>query len=419
MCSPSVLMIPMPIRSSGETVCYSRVHCEASFFPPSSERRASSQLVMKVTRKRARASGEVLETKMEPFGLIESSFEFEGLADFQVEAPAQVRPLGLQERVETYLDDVLGKPEVIPARFAASDAPGQLTLLNVKAKEAAPKPRRFRAQCKWATKEPPLSRYGGSATLKAPEQALRNRVELLFAQERPVWTENALLLALWKQQPDTKPDVRKLNLVLPHVAFRYEFRNGGPFKLGWIRYGYDVRSDPNARFYQPLEFRVPASKPSKFRSRETMLKRSKSASNVPSVLQTVRTADEDEDDDNEDDDDDDDDTPSVFDSLPRMEAALAFALPVTSHRVVLQMCDISLPSVRKMVFVDSKPPTTIDETTGWYTAATMASIKEQLKKEYARLCQQEYANKFEPCPSFDQLIKMVQERRIGAYFSLE
>ncbi|KAI8853189.1 RNA polymerase III transcription factor IIIC subunit-domain-containing protein [Chytridium lagenaria] len=85
-----------------------------------------------------------------------------------------------------------------------------------------------------------------------PEEVIRNsgnvseeslvRLRQLFA-ERPVWTR----LALCNNLP--RADVDNFRKLIPFVAYAMMW---GPWKDSWIRYGYDPRSDRDARLYQVI-----------------------------------------------------------------------------------------------------------------------------------------------------------------------
>ncbi|KAG7311277.1 hypothetical protein JYU34_002308 [Plutella xylostella] len=78
--------------------------------------------------------------------------------------------------------------------------------------------------------------------------ALAKDLELVRKKfdERPIWSMNALTF-------HTKIKKQNLKLLIPAVAF-YMF--DGPWRALWVRFGYDPRKEPAARFYQTLDFRV-------------------------------------------------------------------------------------------------------------------------------------------------------------------
>ena len=46
-----------------------------------------------------------------------------------------------------------------------------------------------------------------------------------------------------------------MKLLLPLVAYYF---TTGPWRVMWVKYGYDPRTDPSAKIYQTLDYRVPA-----------------------------------------------------------------------------------------------------------------------------------------------------------------
>lgn len=65
-------------------------------------------------------------------------------------------------------------------------------------------------------------------------------------EERPIWSKAAVAYK-------TGISEATLKYVLPSVA--YYFING-PWRVMWVRYGYDPRKDPSARIYQTFDFRI-------------------------------------------------------------------------------------------------------------------------------------------------------------------
>lgn len=67
-------------------------------------------------------------------------------------------------------------------------------------------------------------------------------------EERPIWSKNAIMYK-------TKFSSQQLKILLPAVS--YYFVNG-PWKILWVKLGYDPRNDISARIYQILDYRVRA-----------------------------------------------------------------------------------------------------------------------------------------------------------------
>ncbi|XP_012530118.2 general transcription factor 3C polypeptide 5 isoform X2 [Monomorium pharaonis] len=73
------------------------------------------------------------------------------------------------------------------------------------------------------------------------------RVCQLF-EERPIWSKNAIM---YKTQFSSE----QLKILLPSVAYYFMT---GPWRIMWVKLGYDPRKDINARKYQTLDYRLKA-----------------------------------------------------------------------------------------------------------------------------------------------------------------
>ncbi|XP_043497307.1 general transcription factor 3C polypeptide 5 [Polistes fuscatus] len=67
-------------------------------------------------------------------------------------------------------------------------------------------------------------------------------------KERPIWSKNAILY-------NTNFSTEQLKILLPYVAYYFIT---GPWRIMWIRLGYDPRTDITARKYQTLDYRLRA-----------------------------------------------------------------------------------------------------------------------------------------------------------------
>ncbi|XP_054016559.1 general transcription factor 3C polypeptide 5 [Hylaeus anthracinus] len=67
-------------------------------------------------------------------------------------------------------------------------------------------------------------------------------------EERPIWSKNALMY-------ETKFSNDRLKILLPSVAYYFMT---GPWKIMWVKLGYDPRKDISARKYQTLDYRLKA-----------------------------------------------------------------------------------------------------------------------------------------------------------------
>ncbi|XP_077268995.1 LOW QUALITY PROTEIN: general transcription factor IIIC subunit l(2)37Cd [Temnothorax americanus] len=73
------------------------------------------------------------------------------------------------------------------------------------------------------------------------------QVRQLF-EERPIWSRNAIM---YKTQFTSE----QLKILLPSVAYYFMT---GPWRIMWVKLGYDPRKDINARKYQTLDYRLKA-----------------------------------------------------------------------------------------------------------------------------------------------------------------
>lgn len=65
-------------------------------------------------------------------------------------------------------------------------------------------------------------------------------------EERPVWSKNALMYL-------TKYSSAQLKYLLPAVAYYFVT---GPWRVMWVRFGYDPRLDATSLKYQTLDYRL-------------------------------------------------------------------------------------------------------------------------------------------------------------------
>lgn len=65
-------------------------------------------------------------------------------------------------------------------------------------------------------------------------------------KRRPIWSKIAL-------QHILNVSAELIRLLLPAVAY---YHHTGPWRIMWVRYGYDPRTDPESRKYQTFDFRL-------------------------------------------------------------------------------------------------------------------------------------------------------------------
>lgn len=69
-----------------------------------------------------------------------------------------------------------------------------------------------------------------------------------YFNERPIWSKTALMYL-------TKFTNEQMKVLLPSVAYYFMT---GPWRITWVRLGYDPRKDPKSRIYQVLDYRLKA-----------------------------------------------------------------------------------------------------------------------------------------------------------------
>ncbi len=98
-------------------------------------------------------------------------------------------------------------------------------------------------------KGPNAATRAARETLSKHAQRVLAQVEALFA-ERPMWSRIALANCI-ADKNDRQLAIQNKAL-LPQVAY---YIVNGPWKDSLVRYGYDPREEPEARFYQRLAFK--------------------------------------------------------------------------------------------------------------------------------------------------------------------
>lgn len=74
-----------------------------------------------------------------------------------------------------------------------------------------------------------------------------DRITKIF-EERPIWSKNALMCV-------SNFTSEQLKFLLPSVAYYFMT---GPWRIMWVKLGYDPRKDPHAKKYQTLDYRLKA-----------------------------------------------------------------------------------------------------------------------------------------------------------------
>lgn len=67
-----------------------------------------------------------------------------------------------------------------------------------------------------------------------------------YLDRQPIWLRSSLAY-------ETRIPRQKLKIILPSLAYYF---TTGPWRLMWVRFGYDPRKDFNSRYYQTLDYRI-------------------------------------------------------------------------------------------------------------------------------------------------------------------
>lgn len=67
-----------------------------------------------------------------------------------------------------------------------------------------------------------------------------------YLDRQPIWLRSSLAY-------ETQIPRQKLKIILPSLAYYF---TTGPWRLMWVRFGYDPRKDFTSRYYQTLDYRI-------------------------------------------------------------------------------------------------------------------------------------------------------------------
>lgn len=167
-----------------------------------------------------------------------------------------------------------------------------------------------------------------------------NRVEQLF-KERPIWSRLALTY-------ESKITRDQLKYILPTLAYYY---SNGPWRITWVRFGYDPRKNFESRYYQTFDYRLR----NIIGVKEMVELKRSTFKNKPNLCQKTKKLD------------------SLY-TDPTTSASNKIYNPYYEYgqlpqtrQTIYQYCDIHIPEIQEML---DKLPTPIsgavcDEKTGW------------------------------------------------------
>ncbi|KAK7470853.1 tau 95 subunit of transcription factor TFIIIC [Stygiomarasmius scandens] len=182
------------------------------------------------------------------------------------------------------------------------------------------------------------------------DENIIKRLEELF-EERPVWTRMSLFNQV---SAAVAREIHNSKVILPLVCYNFQ---DGPWRDTLVRFGYDPRKDPEARFYQRLYFRNashPMNRPSVITRRQE-----RAAANTGHPLDV---------------DQDERRTSHIFDGQTLTKETAAF-----------QLCDIVDPMLKDMIENPSEIREVCHERDGWYSTHSLERIKIVLRHKFFSL----------------------------------
>lgn len=236
--------------------------------PACGDKHQVSAVVLKIKIKR-RKTDNTVRTKAKVVGKVNSAFRFSNLCDFQylpMHAPPN-DPTKMECIYKTLVPEGMAplswihKPAMYflpPAAFSRMDTvQGYMYRKDAPAEASVPHNIIGRTRRRRSIHAIFINFDVPDVPKKPREMALKLlRVKFLEEQhlatvrklfeERPIWSKYALLCK-------TKFSNDQLKFLLPSVAFYFVT---GPWRVMWVRFGYDPRKDPSARIYQTLDYRL-------------------------------------------------------------------------------------------------------------------------------------------------------------------
>ncbi|XP_034231129.1 general transcription factor 3C polypeptide 5 [Thrips palmi] len=264
------------IRSISTAYCEKNRRLELRFRPDDvfckpacGDKHQVSAVLLKVKVRRKKTDDQVISTKARVVGKIRDVFKFNNLCDFQylpMHAPPN-DPMKMECIYKTLVPEGMAPLSWIhnpamyflpPAAFSRMDTvQGYMYRKDAPAEATVPhniigRTRRRRSIhaifVNFDVPEVPKKPRDMALKLlrvKFLEEQHLASVRKLF-EERPVWSKYALMCK-------TKFSNDQLKFLLPSVAFYFVT---GPWRVMWVRFGYDPRKDPSSRIYQTLDYRL-------------------------------------------------------------------------------------------------------------------------------------------------------------------
>ncbi|EFA82677.1 transcription factor IIIC-epsilon subunit [Heterostelium album PN500] len=188
--------------------------------------------------------------------IIPSTIKFDGMSDFQY----IVRPEEKRE-AEQYFEVKDEELNVLPTIFSRIDHPQPYYFKTNPLATFIPETHQFTIGtkpstfasiqvCRFESTDPlPTAKKTIDSIKTVQSMLVSHRVLQQLFEERPCWASVPLKDYYQKRGGS----LRYLKILMPFVA--YSFVNG-PWRLCYLRYGYDPRVDQEARMYQGVDFRL-------------------------------------------------------------------------------------------------------------------------------------------------------------------
>ncbi|KAM3874401.1 general transcription factor 3C polypeptide 5 [Diretmus argenteus] len=354
----------------------------------------SSNLLLRVRRRvRKKDPGEA-QIHMEILGVIQTTYKFQGMADFQCLAvhSEDGKHTSLYDRI------ILRKVEnqqyfeqdvpffLPPAIFSRLDSPVDyayrpdshhniqpMTKENFIGLNRARRPHNtiFVSFLDAAVPSEPLEaatenwqKFCGKDSDKKAEEDLRKMFE-----SRPIWSRNAV-----KANLEIHPE--KLKLVLPVFAY---YMVTGPWRSLWVRLGYDPRKTPESKKYQMLDFRIRCSTKHGYSLGEMPVKAKRSSLDYTLPIAFNKAAPQ----------------PASVMDLPapegpgtsRQSDTVKYQLKESSYifregmlpphrQMFYQLCDLDVESIRKVIQQNDGQEKECDERDGWCLVGTTDDLRD-------------------------------------------
>ncbi|KAK7580381.1 hypothetical protein V9T40_001010 [Parthenolecanium corni] len=336
--------------------------------PTCADRIKSTSFVLKVTTKKKKSTSgenERVVVGASIYGKVEYVFKFCNLNDFQY-LPMETNADGECKSIH---NDLVPKPQLPltwesdtvpfcfpPITFSRTDS--VQPYLSTKVTEEKPgligRTRDRRSNyVKFVThdaKEIPTTPHEHTIRyiqLKFVTEEQIRHMKQLFS-DRPVWTKSALECV-------TRYPGMQLKYLLALNAYHF---TSGPFRIAWVRFGYDPRKEPSARKYQILDYRL------RNYVFNIMKERLPQKFIRGGRMRNVKN----------------ENMEKIFDPFDESLYKFKPGFIPPQKQVFYQVCDIEIPEVQDKLksFTESK---NYDSKNGWLTESFLDKIREAIDKQ--------------------------------------